>query len=190
MFTSSTLGILHLLVSYLLQPVVWSLLLLTALAVMDLATLAAERLCGLKRWQACGDLARVEQQATKRIERSDFLTRIAPMLGLMGTLIPLGPGLAALGEGELRVLTTAMSVAFDTTVLGLLVGILGFVVGRLRRRWYDHLLTQMEAAAVGQSTLVPAVNPALDRHAQQDVAITERLLRNPAASPVKETADA
>ena len=62
----------------------------------------------------------------------------------MGTLIPLGPGLSALGEGDLSILTTAMSVAFDTTVLGLLVGIIGFVIGRLRRRWYEKTLNSME----------------------------------------------
>lgn len=66
------------------------------------------------------------------------------MLGLMGTLIPLGPGLAALGDGDVKILSTAMSVAFDTTVLGLLCGMIGFVIARLRRRWYDKALTQME----------------------------------------------
>jgi biopolymer transport protein ExbB/TolQ len=62
----------------------------------------------------------------------------------MGTLIPLGPGLAALGEGELTILTTAMTVAFDTTVIGLLAGIIGFVLGRMRRRWYDAAVEQLE----------------------------------------------
>ena len=66
------------------------------------------------------------------------------MLGLMGTLIPLGPGLAALGEGELSVLTTAMTIAFDTTVVGLLAGIIGFVLGRMRRRWYDAVIMGLE----------------------------------------------
>ena len=89
-------------------------------------------------------MAGLETLAIRRIERSDFLARISPMLGLMGTLIPLGPGLSALGTGELSILTTAMSVAFDTTVLGLLIGIAGFVLGRVRRRWYDSALTMME----------------------------------------------
>ena len=40
-----------------------------------------------------------------------------------------------------------MSVAFDTTVLGLLVGIIGFVIGRLRRRWYEKTLNSMEVIA-------------------------------------------
>ncbi len=145
MFDGSAFGVMHALVSYLLQPVIWLLLLFTAWSVVEIGTLLTERLIGLKRWQQSGDIDAFETLAAKRIERTDFLTRIAPMLGLMGTLIPLGPGLAALGEGELSILTTAMSVAFDTTVLGLLVGIVGFVVGRLRRRWYEQTLSSMEA---------------------------------------------
>jgi biopolymer transport protein ExbB/TolQ len=148
MFDGSAFGVMHALVSYLLQPVIWLLLLFTAWSVVEIGTLLTERLIGLRRWQRSGDIDAFETLAAKRIERTDFLTRIAPMLGLMGTLIPLGPGLAALGEGELSILTTAMSVAFDTTVLGLLVGIVGFVVGRLRRRWYEQTLSSMEANEV------------------------------------------
>ncbi len=144
MFDGSALGVMHALVNYLLDPVVWALLGLTALSIIEIFTLLAERIIGLKRWQHSGNIFGFEELAARRIERTDFLTRIAPMLGLMGTLIPLGPGLSALGEGDLSVLTTAMSVAFDTTVLGLLVGIIGFVIGRLRRRWYEQTLTAME----------------------------------------------
>lgn len=155
MITSSSLSLMHELVSYLLQPVVWLLLLLVALSVLDLGTLLAERLFALRQWRLHGTPAEFETLAIKRIERSDFLTRIAPMLGLMGTLIPLGPGLAALGAGDLDILTTAMSVAFDTTVLGLLVGVVGFVIGRLRRRWYGDTLDAIEAR-VNKVSLQPA----------------------------------
>lgn len=144
MFDGSIFGVMHALVSYLLQPVIWLLLLLTAIAIVELAILLTERTIGLKRWQHTQDIESFEALAVKRIERTDFLTRIAPMLGLMGTLIPLGPGLSALGDGDLTILTTAMSVAFDTTVLGLLVGIIGFVAGRLRRRWYEQTINVME----------------------------------------------
>jgi len=37
-----------------------------------------------------------------------------------------------------------MTVAFDTTVIGLLAGMIGFVIGRMRRRWYDAALTELE----------------------------------------------
>lgn len=145
MFSSSSIGILHNLVGYLLTPVIWTLLFLTALAIVEIGIAFSERFKAIPAWVSSGDMAGLERLAMYRIERSDFLTRIAPMLGLMGTLIPLGPGLAALGSGELSILTTAMSVAFDTTVLGLLVGIIGFVLGRVRRRWYDVALRLMEA---------------------------------------------
>ena len=62
----------------------------------------------------------------------------------MGTLIPLGPGLAALGQGNLTILTEAITIAFDTTVLGLLAGAIGFVLGRFRRRWYDTAMDKLE----------------------------------------------
>lgn len=150
MFDGSLFGVMHAIVSYLLQPVIWLLLLFTAWAIIEVGTLLTERLIGLKRWEETGNIHDFETLAAMRIERTDFLTRIAPMLGLMGTLIPLGPGLAALGEGELSILTTAMSVAFDTTVLGLLVGIIGFVAGRLRRRWYEQTLNLMEANEVDE----------------------------------------
>ncbi|WP_417535813.1 MotA/TolQ/ExbB proton channel family protein [Methylophaga sp.] len=146
MLSSQSIGVMHHLVGFLLEPVIWALVLFAALSIIDIGIALAERFSGLKKWQQSGQVEAFETLAFKRIERSDFLARIAPMLGLMGTLIPLGPGLSALGNGELSILTTAMSVAFDTTVLGLFVGIIGFVLGRLRRRWYDEILTAMEQA--------------------------------------------
>ncbi|WP_330110473.1 MotA/TolQ/ExbB proton channel family protein [Methylophaga thalassica] len=146
MLSSQSIGVMHHLVGFLLEPVIWALMLFAALSIIDIGIALAERFSGLKKWQQSGQTDAFETLAFKRIERSDFLARIAPMLGLMGTLIPLGPGLSALGNGELSILTTAMSVAFDTTVLGLFVGIIGFVLGRLRRRWYDEVLNSMEQA--------------------------------------------
>ena len=35
----------------------------------------------------------------RRLERSRFLAKVGPMLGLMGTLIPMGPALAGLASG-------------------------------------------------------------------------------------------
>lgn len=148
MFSSISLNVMHQLTGFLLEPVIWGLLFFIALAVYEMGLALGERFGGIQRLAATSGLVGLRQAGKRRIERADFITRIAPMLGLMGTLIPLGPGLAALGEGELTILTTAMTVAFDTTVIGLLAGIIGFVLGRMRRRWYDAAMETYQANQV------------------------------------------
>lgn len=68
------------------------------------------------------------------------------MLGLMGTLIPLGPGLVALGSGDTQSLSQSLQFAFDTTVAGLATAIVCMLVTRVRRRWYGDYLVSMESA--------------------------------------------
>jgi biopolymer transport protein ExbB/TolQ len=77
--------------------------------------------------------------------RTDLVTRLGPMLGLMATLIPLGPGLIALGEGDPKVLADSLLTAFDATVTGLAAGGIAFAVSRLRKRWYEDYLSTLEA---------------------------------------------
>ena len=143
---SITMELMDTVVSWLLEPVIIGLLVLVAVAVWELGLALGERSGGVRRLELSGDAERLAYRARRRIDRADLLARIGPMLGLMGTLIPLGPGLAAMGRGELDVLAQAVTVAFNTTVLGLLIGILGFLLGRLRRRWYDGAMERMEAA--------------------------------------------
>lgn len=135
---------LHEAVTWLLTPALAALLLAVAIAVVEAGLAVGERLGGLARLRASGDVARVQAVARHRLERADLLARIPPMLGLMATIIPLGPGLAALGQGNPAQLASAVTVAFDATVLGLVAGIGGLVVGKLRRRWYEELLEAME----------------------------------------------
>jgi biopolymer transport protein ExbB/TolQ len=115
-------------------------------AVAEAGIACGERFYGLKKLAARRDAALVQAIARRRLERADLLSRIPPMLGLMATIIPLGPGLAALGQGDPARLASAVTVAFDATVLGLVAGIGGLVIGKLRRRWYEELLESLEDA--------------------------------------------
>lgn len=135
---------LHHLVNWLLAPALGALLFGCAVATVETGLAFGERFVGLKRLRASDDPLRVQAIARRRLERADLLARIPPMLGLMATIIPLGPGLAALGQGDPAKLAAAVTVAFDATVLGLVAGIVGLVVGKLRRRWYEELLEAME----------------------------------------------
>jgi biopolymer transport protein ExbB/TolQ len=69
----------------------------------------------------------------------------------MGTLIPMGPGLAALGAGNIELLAQAIIIAFDTTVAGLSASAVAFVISKLRKRWYGEDLSNLEVLV--QSTL-------------------------------------
>jgi len=88
-----------------------------------------------------------ENKFAKKIERTDIVTRIGPTLGLMGTLIPMGPGLAALGAGDVNTLANAIIVAFDTTVVGIGAGAVAYFVSKVRRRWYEEYLSNLDALA-------------------------------------------
>ena len=88
-----------------------------------------------------------ENKFAKKIEKTDVVTRIGPTLGLMGTLIPMGPGLAALGAGDVNTLANAIIVAFDTTVVGIGAGAVAYFVSKVRRRWYEEYLSNLDALA-------------------------------------------
>lgn len=92
-------------------------------------------------------LAQFELAAQRRLEPSRLLVRAGPALGLMGTLIPLVPGLAALGEGEITGLATELRTAFAATILGLAVGLVGFALTLVRSRLYAEQLHLLERVA-------------------------------------------
>ena len=87
-----------------------------------------------------------EEEVTmaKSLEKVDIVTRIGPTLGLMGTLIPMGPGLAALGSGDVTTLANAIIVAFDTTVVGIGAGAVAYVISKIRRRWYEEYSSNLQ----------------------------------------------
>lgn len=86
-----------------------------------------------------------EEKIDKSLRNTDIITRVGPTLGLMGTLIPLGPGLAALGAGDVNTLADALTIAFDTTVVGIGSGALCYFISKIRRGWYDQYLSDLDA---------------------------------------------
>ena len=79
---------------------------------------------------------------------AELVAKVAPMVGLMGTLIPLGPGIDALSKGDMSMLAQSLLVAFNTTVVGLISAVLCLLVAKVRRRWnadYANALEAMQA---------------------------------------------
>ncbi len=85
-----------------------------------------------------------ELACQKDLSGSQTLAKLGPILGLMGTLIPMGPALVGLAAGDIGSMASNMQVAFATTVIGLLTGAVGFVVMQVKRRWYAADISNLE----------------------------------------------
>ena len=85
-----------------------------------------------------------EIAADKDLAISKTLTKMGPMLGLMGTLIPMGPALVGLASGDIASMAYNMQVAFATTVVGLFSSAIGFATLQIKQRWYVQDLNNLE----------------------------------------------
>lgn len=89
-------------------------------------------------------LAEYEIEADKDLTTSKMLAKLGPMMGLMGTLIPMGPALAGLASGDIDSMARNMQVAFATTVTGLVAAAIGYVTQQIKQRWYLQDMTNLE----------------------------------------------
>lgn len=89
-------------------------------------------------------LADFEIAADKDLAISKTLTKMGPILGLMGTLIPMGPALVGLSTGDIASMAYNMQVAFATTVVGLFSSAIGFITQQVKQRWYLQDMTNLE----------------------------------------------
>lgn len=99
--------------------------------------------------QVTGDAALAEKLICETLlrwqndqEQLRGLVRNGPALGLMGTLIPLGPALVGLAAGDIQSMANNLIIAFSTTVVGLVIAMIGGSLLSLRKSWNqeDELL--------------------------------------------------
>jgi biopolymer transport protein ExbB/TolQ len=117
-----------------------------------------------------------EQVVERRLDRTRILVRAGPAIGLMGTLIPLAPGLRALGRGDVALLGEDLRIAFAATVMGLLAGTVAFALTLSRTRRWNEDLTAMERATASARGVAAAAAAAqaereARRQADQEIAI-------------------
>ena len=89
-------------------------------------------------------LAEFEIAADKDLATCKMLSKLGPMPGLMGTLLPMGPALAGLASGDIESMARNMQVAFATTVTGLVAAAIGYVTQQVKQRWYLQDMTNLE----------------------------------------------
>ena len=109
---------------------------------------AGFELIGARRQDPGLRIVDLEALALARLEFARIATRVAPMLGLAATMIPMGPALKALGDGELGDVSRSLMVAFSAVILALIAAALGYWVVSVRRRWYASDLLTLEKSEV------------------------------------------
>lgn len=69
------------------------------------------------------------------LEAPRIASRVTPMLGLVATMIPMGPALKGLSDGNLAQVSSNLAVAFSAVILALIAAAITFWVANVRRRW-------------------------------------------------------
>lgn len=91
----------------------------------------------------------LELAVLKELEGLRLCSRVAPMLGLVATMIPMGPALVAVASGQSQGVAESLAPAFAAVIVALMAASISFVVYSVRRRW---LLAEMLAVLEGKPT--------------------------------------
>ena len=86
----------------------------------------------------------LDLHAHKILEPARLVSRIAPMLGLVGTMIPMGPALKSLADGNLVQVSGNLTVAFSVVILALIAASITYWISNVRRRWLAEELIEVQ----------------------------------------------
>lgn len=89
-------------------------------------------------------LSNFENEAAKDLSVSKMLTKMGPILGLIGTLIAMSPALVGLSTGDIGSMAYNMQVVFATTVVGLVISAVGIVTLQFKQRWYARDVNNLD----------------------------------------------
>lgn len=101
-----------------------------------LAAIQSDADAGLLRNGGLENIVAEREEALRHsLDGPRALVKVGPSLGLLGTLIPMGASLAAMANGDLKVMAAQMVVAFTTTIIGLATGTIAYALVALRQSW-------------------------------------------------------
>lgn len=83
--------------------------------------------------------------AHKQLENPRIASRVTPMLGLVATMIPMGPALKSLSDGNLAKVSDNLTIAFSAVILALIAASITYWVVNVRRRWLAEEMLEIEA---------------------------------------------
>ncbi len=90
----------------------------------------------------------LEHLAWRQLQPLRLGAKVAPLLGLVATLIPMGPALQAVAGGTLDDAARRLAVAFSAVTVALIAASALHVAAQVRRRWHAADLRAIEAERV------------------------------------------
>lgn len=93
------------------------------------------------------DLQQLELQVLKQLEALRVVSRVSPMLGLIATMIPMGPALIGVASGDFMEVAQTLSSAFAAVIVALICASISFWILSVRRRWLLEELKQLSLVA-------------------------------------------
>jgi biopolymer transport protein ExbB/TolQ len=105
----------------------------------------------------------LDLDAMRRLEFIRIATRITPMLGLIATLIPMGPALVALTKNDVAQMSELLRTAFSSVVLALAASCVCFWIATVRRRWCVEEVLTIKRQRETDARAIPASK--IDRRA-------------------------
>lgn len=107
----------------------------------------------LARYRAQPELSadELDLAAHKLLEKPRLAARVAPMLGLVATMIPMGPALKSLADGELASVSHNLTVAFSAVILALIAASLTYWISNIHRRWLAEEMLEIESLRRGSA---------------------------------------
>jgi len=97
--------------------------------------------------------------ALKELEGVRNVSRIAPMLGLIATMIPMGPALKSLADGNIQGISENLIIAFSAVIFGLVIASITFWIASVKKRWLAQELV--------------AINPLIEQYAISSKSVQE-----------------
>jgi len=139
-------------------------LLLTTLGENQQLTLAGYILAQLANNQPNVSKDQLDVAALCDLEGVRNVSRLAPMLGLIATMVPMGPALKSLADGNIQGISDNLIVAFSSVIFGLVIASITFWIASVKKRWLAEELV----------ALTPLLQQPAITHIAQSVAIKEK----------------
>ena len=71
------------------------------------------------------------------------VSRLAPMLGLIATMVPMGPALKSLADGNIQGISENLMIAFAAVIFGLVIASITFWIASVKKRWLAEELVAL-----------------------------------------------